>query len=135
MVLRASKARRAPTTSSWWVNAHTHTPQNASARLPPSGVNLYSTRTLTRLGVDHIDIYRPARLDPNVPIAWVLSKGSSIVAVIGARKRSQLQESLGALAMQLTPADLAALEVLVAASPIAGTRYDARGMQTLDSER
>jgi aryl-alcohol dehydrogenase-like predicted oxidoreductase len=23
---------------------------------------------LTRLGVDHIDIYRPARLDPNVPI-------------------------------------------------------------------
>jgi aryl-alcohol dehydrogenase-like predicted oxidoreductase len=24
--------------------------------------------TLTRLGVDHIDIYRPGRLDPNVPI-------------------------------------------------------------------
>ncbi len=24
--------------------------------------------TLQRLGVDHIDIYRPARLDPNVPI-------------------------------------------------------------------
>ena len=24
--------------------------------------------SLQRLGVDHIDIYRPARLDPNVPI-------------------------------------------------------------------
>ena len=24
--------------------------------------------TLKRLGTDHIDIYRPARLDPNVPI-------------------------------------------------------------------
>jgi len=68
-------------------------------------------------------------------IAWVLAKGSSIVAVIGARKRPQLHESLGALAVQLSPADLADLEALVAASPIAGTRYDARGMQTLDSER
>ena len=24
--------------------------------------------SLARLGIDHIDIYRPARLDPNVPI-------------------------------------------------------------------
>jgi aryl-alcohol dehydrogenase-like predicted oxidoreductase len=68
-------------------------------------------------------------------IAWVLAKGSSIVAVVGARKRPQLQESLGSLAEKLSPADLADLEALVAASPIAGTRYDARGMQTLDSER
>ena len=30
-------------------------------------------------------------------IAWVLAKGSSIVPVIGARKRVQLAESLGAL--------------------------------------
>lgn len=68
-------------------------------------------------------------------IAWVLSKGSSIVPVIGARTRPQLQESLGSLAVQLSPADLADLEALVAATPVTGTRYDARGMQTLDSER
>ena len=34
----------------------------------PSAVKNFLTYTLTRLGLDHIDIYRPARLDPNVPI-------------------------------------------------------------------
>jgi aryl-alcohol dehydrogenase-like predicted oxidoreductase len=31
-------------------------------------VRNFLTYTLTRLGVDHVDIYRPARLDPAVPI-------------------------------------------------------------------
>ena len=34
----------------------------------PVAVKNFLTHTLTRLGVDHIDIYRPARLDPHVPI-------------------------------------------------------------------
>jgi aryl-alcohol dehydrogenase-like predicted oxidoreductase len=34
----------------------------------PTAVKNFLTYSLTRLGVDHIDIYRPARLDPNVPI-------------------------------------------------------------------
>jgi aryl-alcohol dehydrogenase-like predicted oxidoreductase len=34
----------------------------------PSAVKTALAYTLKRLGVDHIDIYRPARLDPNVPI-------------------------------------------------------------------
>lgn len=34
----------------------------------PAAVKTWLSYTLTRLGVDHIDIYRPARLDPNVPI-------------------------------------------------------------------
>src|SRR5262249_51050761 len=34
----------------------------------PAAVKNALAHTLTRLGVDHIDIYRPARLDPNVPI-------------------------------------------------------------------
>ncbi|MDZ4375770.1 MAG: aldo/keto reductase [Phenylobacterium sp.] len=34
----------------------------------PSAVKTALSYTLKRLGVDHIDIYRPARLDPNVPI-------------------------------------------------------------------
>ncbi len=35
----------------------------------PSAVKNFLAYTLARLGVDYIDIYRPARLDPNVPIA------------------------------------------------------------------
>jgi aryl-alcohol dehydrogenase-like predicted oxidoreductase len=34
----------------------------------PAAVKTAVTYSLGRLGVDHIDIYRPARLDPNVPI-------------------------------------------------------------------
>jgi aryl-alcohol dehydrogenase-like predicted oxidoreductase len=34
----------------------------------PMAVKNFLAYTLTRLGVDHIDIYRPARLDPQVPI-------------------------------------------------------------------
>ncbi|PZQ65293.1 MAG: aldo/keto reductase [Phenylobacterium zucineum] len=34
----------------------------------PNAVKTALAYTLNRLGVDHIDIYRPARLDPNVPI-------------------------------------------------------------------
>jgi aryl-alcohol dehydrogenase-like predicted oxidoreductase len=34
----------------------------------PAAVKTFLAYTLQRLGLDHIDIYRPARLDPNVPI-------------------------------------------------------------------
>jgi aryl-alcohol dehydrogenase-like predicted oxidoreductase len=34
----------------------------------PAAVKNFVTYSLRRLGVDHIDIYRPARLDPGVPV-------------------------------------------------------------------
>jgi aryl-alcohol dehydrogenase-like predicted oxidoreductase len=34
----------------------------------PAAIRNFLGYSLQRLGVDHIDIYRPARLDPNVPI-------------------------------------------------------------------
>lgn len=34
----------------------------------PQAIKNFLAYTLTRLGTDHIDIYRPARLDPKVPI-------------------------------------------------------------------
>lgn len=34
----------------------------------PNSVKTFAAYSLKRLGVDHIDIYRPARLDPSVPI-------------------------------------------------------------------
>jgi aryl-alcohol dehydrogenase-like predicted oxidoreductase len=74
---------------------------------------------------------RPSQL----AIAWVLAKGRSIVPVIGARTRAQLDESLGALAIELSPAELAAIEQAIPASEVAGTRYAAPQMQMLDSER
>ena len=40
---------------------------SATTRSPPA-VKTALAHSLTRLGVDHIDVYRPARLDPTVPI-------------------------------------------------------------------
>jgi aryl-alcohol dehydrogenase-like predicted oxidoreductase len=68
-------------------------------------------------------------------IAWSISKGEDIEPVIGARTRAQLTEALGALEVQLTPEDVAELEAMVDANPVAGTRYDAMQMKMLDSER
>jgi aryl-alcohol dehydrogenase-like predicted oxidoreductase len=34
----------------------------------PEAVKTFAAYSLKRLGTDHIDVYRPARLDPNVPI-------------------------------------------------------------------
>lgn len=68
-------------------------------------------------------------------IAWVLAKSSTIVPLIGARTRAQLAESLGALQVTLTPAELGRIEEAMPASAVAGSRYDEHQMQILDSER
>lgn len=68
-------------------------------------------------------------------VAWVLAKGSSIVPVVGARTRAQLAECLGALDVRLSADEIAALEAAVPAEAVAGTRYDPRQMQVLDSEK
>src|SRR5215470_13372461 len=55
--------------------------------------------------------------------AWVLAKGDSIIPLVGARKRTQLEESLGALKIQLNHNDVRQLEDAIPASEVAGTRY------------
>jgi aryl-alcohol dehydrogenase-like predicted oxidoreductase len=68
-------------------------------------------------------------------IGWVLAKAESIVPVVGARTPGQLAESLGALAIVLSPGELAQIEAAVPATAVAGDRYAAPQMQMLDSER
>ena len=70
-----------------------------------------------------------------VAIGWALSRGPDIVALVGAWKRDRLTEALGALDLDLTVHDLAAIERAVPADVAAGERYDARQMAMLDSER
>jgi aryl-alcohol dehydrogenase-like predicted oxidoreductase len=67
-------------------------------------------------------------------VAWVRSRGSDIIPLIGARRREQLDEVLGALTLKLDAADLARIDAAVTPSLTAGTRYDAPQMAHLDSE-
>ena len=70
-----------------------------------------------------------------IAIAWVLSRGSDIVPLVGARRRDRLHEALGAVSMQLSAADVRRIEQAVPPGSIAGERYAAPVMTTLDSER
>ncbi|HTV57726.1 MAG TPA: aldo/keto reductase [Verrucomicrobiae bacterium] len=68
-------------------------------------------------------------------IAWVLAKGENIVPVMGARRRAQLQESLDALEVTLTTAEVSRLEEAISPGSVAGSRYPELHMRQLDSER
>ncbi|SEK90483.1 Predicted oxidoreductase [Stigmatella aurantiaca] len=68
-------------------------------------------------------------------IAWVLAKGQRMVPVIGARKRVQLDESLGALGIELSASELKDIEAALPPSEVAGARYGEHQLHQLDSER
>lgn len=68
-------------------------------------------------------------------IAWVLARGEDIVPLVGARRRERLHEALGALDLEFSGADLAAVEAAVPADAAAGERYSPAQMALLDSER
>ena len=68
-------------------------------------------------------------------IAWVLSRGTDIIPLIGARTRRQIRESLGALDLSLSKDDLDRIGRAVPADRVAGTRYGPAQMAMLDSER
>ncbi len=70
-----------------------------------------------------------------VAIAWVASRGDDIVPLVGARRRDQLSDAVGALAVKLTDEDLSAIEAAVPAGAVAGERYPEMVMRTLDSEK
>ncbi|WP_211470199.1 aldo/keto reductase [Collimonas humicola] len=70
-----------------------------------------------------------------IAIAWVMSRGSDIVPLVGARRRDRLAESLGASNVQLSADDLARIETALPADAIAGERYAPVMMAHLDSEQ
>jgi aryl-alcohol dehydrogenase-like predicted oxidoreductase len=68
-------------------------------------------------------------------IAWAASRGDDIIPLIGTKRRDRLAEAVSALELRLTADDLAAIEAAVPAGQVAGDRYDAAGMASLDSEK
>jgi len=68
-------------------------------------------------------------------IAWVLSRGTDIIPLIGIRRRDQLADVIAATELKLSGEDLARIEAAVPAGEVAGTRYNETQMHSLDSER
>ena len=65
-------------------------------------------------------------------LAWVLAQGDDIMPIPGTKRRSYLEENVGALAVELTSADLAELDQAVPPGAAAGMRYPEGSMKTVN---
>ena len=67
-----------------------------------------------------------------VALAWLLAQQPWIVPIPGTRRMQRLEENLGALDVQLTPADLAAINDAAAEITVVGARYPEAMQQMID---
>jgi aryl-alcohol dehydrogenase-like predicted oxidoreductase len=65
-------------------------------------------------------------------LAWVLSRGEDIVPIPGTKRRKWLRENIGADDIELSDADVGALEAAVPREAVVGNRYPDRSMGTLN---
>ncbi|GAA1515867.1 aldo/keto reductase [Dactylosporangium maewongense] len=65
-------------------------------------------------------------------LAWVLAQGDDVVPIPGTKRRPYLEQNVAALDVPLTADDLAAIEKLSIAQDVAGTRYPAATMGSLN---
>jgi aryl-alcohol dehydrogenase-like predicted oxidoreductase len=65
-------------------------------------------------------------------LAWVLGQGEDIVPIPGTKRRSYLEENVGALDVRLTPEELTEIDSLLPPGAAAGPRYTEHGMRTIN---
>jgi aryl-alcohol dehydrogenase-like predicted oxidoreductase len=58
-----------------------------------------------------------------IALAWLLAKGDDIVPIPGTKRRSYLEENIGAADVRLSAAEVAALDKALAPEAISGPRY------------
>jgi aryl-alcohol dehydrogenase-like predicted oxidoreductase len=66
-------------------------------------------------------------------LGWVLAQGGNIIPIPGTKKRKYLEENAGAADVKLSPADLQALEDLLAKYPVSGPRYAEGAMKMVNN--
>jgi aryl-alcohol dehydrogenase-like predicted oxidoreductase len=66
-------------------------------------------------------------------LAWVLAQGEDVLAIPGTRKRSRLDENLGALNVQLSAAELKAIDAVFPPDAASGERYVSSGMRMVNA--
>jgi aryl-alcohol dehydrogenase-like predicted oxidoreductase len=67
-----------------------------------------------------------------VALAWLMAQKPFIVSIPGTRNTEHLNENLGALNVQLTPADLSELETEFAKLQVHGGRMNEMQMKVVD---
>lgn len=64
-------------------------------------------------------------------IAWVLAQGEHIVPIPGTRKRTRLEENVGAISVALSVSELAAIDAILPRGAASGDRYPPGGMASV----
>ena len=67
-----------------------------------------------------------------IALAWLLAQRPWIAPIPGTRRLERLQENLGALQVQLTPGDLAAIDAAAAEITVVGARYPEAMQRMID---
>ena len=62
-------------------------------------------------------------------LAWLLAQGPDVIPIPGTKHISRLEENLGALRVDLTPADVDRIAAAIPIGAAAGTRYPEGGMR------
>ncbi|UZJ30121.1 aldo/keto reductase [Streptomyces endophytica] len=65
-------------------------------------------------------------------LAWVQHRGDDVAPIPGTRRQKYLEENIGALAIELSAGDLAAIDAAAPAGQVAGTRYDEVSLSFVD---
>ena len=67
-----------------------------------------------------------------IALAWLLAKGDNIVPIPGTKRRSYLEENVGAADVRLSSADVAELDRALAPEAVLGERYNAQIARYVD---
>jgi aryl-alcohol dehydrogenase-like predicted oxidoreductase len=65
-------------------------------------------------------------------LTWVLAQGEDIVPIPGTKRRKYLEENIGALDVEITPADLQRINEVAPQGVAAGTRYPEANMSAVN---
>jgi aryl-alcohol dehydrogenase-like predicted oxidoreductase len=67
-----------------------------------------------------------------IALAWLLHKGPDIVPIPGTKRRSHLEDNVGAAAVSLNDEEIARLDATLSPENVAGPRYTEKQMATID---
>ena len=124
----------------------------------PERLQAICEQSLISLGINYLDVFCLSRVDPTVPIedsvgamarlemlakakgatsaqialAWLLARGNDVFPIPGCKTRLHLEEDVGALKVNLEPADFIDLEQIFPIGAASGTRYPEQGMKGVD---
>jgi aryl-alcohol dehydrogenase-like predicted oxidoreductase len=67
-----------------------------------------------------------------IALAWLLHKGDDVVPIPGTKRRKYLEENIAAVAVELSPEEIAELNRALPPEKVAGPRYSESMMATVD---